>query len=228
MVARPRHDGSAARFAPLWQGRNLSDAIALATVDDIKRPLRMQWNALAPQISLRLKSKHCVLKNKPPNAKPASRIGSRYGVSRRIGRKAFEHSERRRQQFAALAVRRLDDSDQQPSCCPLVTRRLHCGVQEAAADRAAAAPARTPAPIHCSLSGEQLQLTDAEIDALFSGSMAALALTRMLAPRRSRRISSSHQVVSRVRISRVSCAIFGTSFSCARDAGSDDFCRFKA
>ena len=42
---------------------------------------------------------------------------------------AFEHSERRRQQFAALAVvptpacdRRLDDGDQELGCCPSVTR----------------------------------------------------------------------------------------------------------
>jgi hypothetical protein len=42
---------------------------------------------------------------------------------------AFEHSERRRQQFAALAVvptpacdLRLDDGDQELGCCPSVTR----------------------------------------------------------------------------------------------------------
>src|SRR5262249_53451754 len=39
---------------------------------------------------------------------------------------------------------------------------------------------------------------------------------------------SGNATVSRVRISRVSCAIVGAFFSCARDAGSGDFCLLKA
>jgi len=104
---------------------------------------------------------------------------------------ALEHRERRRQWFTALAVmpapvrdRYLHESGQELGRCPSTTRRLHCGVQGAAADRAAAAPApharatAAPAPparanSPRSQAARSLELADAQTDARFEDNRIA-------------------------------------------------------